>query len=117
MIKHCLHLYEQASGQMVNFSKSSLLFSPNVNEDAKIDICNLLQVPICMNHGNYLGGPCLIGRNKAKVFAFIKEKAWKRLHGWRNKILSRASKEILLICYSSSPSLCDEFFFSPDLSL
>lgn len=30
------------------------------------------------------------------MFAFIKEKAWRRMSGWRNKLLSRAGKENLL---------------------
>lgn len=45
---------------------------------------------------SFLGLPSLIGRNKSEAFEFIKEKAWNRTKGWRNKMLSNAGKEILL---------------------
>ena len=48
------------------------------------------------NHGTYLGLPSFIGRNKKKVFAFIKDKVWKQIQGWRKRSLSKAGKEILL---------------------
>ena len=44
----------------------------------------------------YLGLPSLIGKNKKDVFSFIKDKAWQRIQGWRKKMLSKTSKEVLL---------------------
>ena len=52
-IKECLKLYEEASGQFMNFQKSSISFS-----------CK------------YIGLPSLMGKNKKEVFSFIKDKAW-----------------------------------------
>lgn len=71
-------MYEAASGQKVNYSKSSIFFSPNASVEIKNEICDLLDVPSCSNHGKYLGTPSLIGRNKSHVFAYVKEKAWTR---------------------------------------
>ncbi|XP_075504360.1 uncharacterized protein LOC142541783 [Primulina tabacum] len=34
VVRNCLELYERASGQLINFEKSSLSFSPNTNEQA-----------------------------------------------------------------------------------
>ena len=46
--------------------------------------------------GKYLGVPTIIGRTKKEVFAYIKDKVWRRLCGWNRKFLSQAGKEILL---------------------
>lgn len=94
-IKNYLRLYEEASGQQVNFGKSLILFSPNVSEETTRQICNILNVPVCRNHGKYLGALSLIGCNKAEVFSYVKENAWRRLNNWRNKFFSKAGKEVL----------------------
>ena len=47
-------------------------------------------------HGKYLGLPSVIGRSKIQVFAEIKEKAAKKLSGWKEKMLSLGGKEILI---------------------
>ncbi|XP_073121019.1 uncharacterized protein [Henckelia pumila] len=87
---------QRTSGQKVNFDKSSISSSANVSNELKNTLCEVLGVNYTTNHGKYLGLPSLIGRNKREVFDFIKEKAWGRMNGWRNKFLSRARKEILL---------------------
>ncbi|XP_021748562.1 uncharacterized protein LOC110714363 [Chenopodium quinoa] len=48
------------------------------------------------NHEKYLGFPTVIGRSKKAVFAYIKDRIWKKLQGWEEKLLSRAGKEVLL---------------------
>jgi hypothetical protein len=70
--------------------------------------------------GKYLGLPTYIGRSIAKCFAYIKEKIWKRLQGWKEKLMSMTAKEILIkaiaqaiptyamACFDISKSLCDE---------
>ncbi|XP_073119607.1 uncharacterized protein [Henckelia pumila] len=95
-VKRCLRIYEKASGQTVNFDKSSITFSPNLPNEQKHLMCEILGVRYTTDHGHYLGLPSVIGRNKTEIFAFLKEKAWKRMTGWKNKWLSRAGKEILL---------------------
>ena len=37
-----------------------------------------------------------IGRSKKDAFAYIKDRPWKKLHGWRGSLLSIAGKEILI---------------------
>jgi hypothetical protein len=46
--------------------------------------------------GNYLGLPSMIGRKKKEIFAFIKDRIWKRINSWRGRALSRAGKEIMI---------------------
>ena len=39
-----LQVYERASGQEVNFDKSSITFSPNVSEDLRVVMCLILGI-------------------------------------------------------------------------
>ena len=61
-VKTCLEAYEKASGQVVNFQKSTISFSANTPVDVQEEIIDFLQVPITQNHGKYLGLPSLIGK-------------------------------------------------------
>ena len=68
----------------------------------------------------YLGLPVYMGRSKKSVFAYLKERVWKRIQGWKEKLLSKASKETLIkavaqsipsyamSCFDLTKSLCDK---------
>lgn len=47
-------------------------------------------------YSKYLGIPTLPGRSKKQVFNDVKERIWKKLQEWKEKLLSRAGKEVLL---------------------
>ncbi|KAL9457786.1 hypothetical protein AB3S75_006771 [Citrus x aurantiifolia] len=96
VIKRILGVYGQGSGQMVNFSKSSISFSSNVKEDVKEQLCHILEVNATANHGTYLGLPSFVGRNKKEVFSSIRDRVWQKLHSWSMNFLSGAGKKILL---------------------
>ncbi|XP_050238017.1 uncharacterized protein LOC126687501 [Mercurialis annua] len=96
-IMECLHLYGQASGQTVNFDKSSIMFSRNTSLLDKSTSCSILGVKEQLGERTtYLGLPCLIGRKKKGIFSFIKDRVWKRLQGWTYRYLSKSGKEILI---------------------
>ena len=96
IMKSLLAVYGAASGQQVNYNKSVLSFSANVDEASLRQVCGILEVSATSIHGTYLGLPSLIGRKKNDVFSFIKERVWLRIQGWNQKLLSRAGKEIML---------------------
>ena len=50
----------------------------------------------------YLGLSTLIGRRKYETFAFLKERVWRKLQGWKGKLLSRAGKEVLIKAVAQS---------------
>jgi hypothetical protein len=71
-------------------------------------------------NSRYLGLPVYMGRSKTSVFAYLKERVWKRIPGWKEKWLSKAGKETLtkavaqsipsyaMSCFDLTKSLCDE---------
>ncbi|XP_024199819.1 uncharacterized protein LOC112203021 [Rosa chinensis] len=118
--RRILNTYERASGQKVNFQKSSVVFSNNVSEEQQQELAAILEVQCVKEHDKYLGLPMRVGRSKSAIFAYIKERLTKKLVSWKAKILSAAGKEILIKavaqtmplyamnCYLLPKGLCDE---------
>ena len=96
VIKRILENYEKASGQKVNFSKSAISFSPNTSEEIQRDIKAILGLDVTAPHDKYLGLPTLVGRNKRKTFAAIKERLWKKLQTWKGRLFSQGGREVLI---------------------
>ena len=88
--------YELASGQKVNLDKSQLLFSRNVPSPRSNELVQLLNVKATESFDKYLGLRAIIGKSKSQVFAFVKERVWKKLKGWKERFLSRAGREVLI---------------------
>jgi hypothetical protein len=44
----------------------------------------------------YLGLPVHVGRSKGGTFAYLKDRIWNRIQGWKEKFLSWAGKEVLI---------------------
>lgn len=67
-----------------------------------------------------LGLPSLVGKNKRNTFNEIKDKLRKKLAGWKEKLLSKAGREIIIkamaqaiptytmSCFKLPDSLCEE---------
>ena len=88
--------YEESSGQMINKEKSAIMFSPNTRRDVKEDVMRELSITKETMNERYLGLSVFVGNSKSKVFAYLKERIWSRIQGWKEKLLSRAGKEILI---------------------
>ena len=75
---------------------------------------------VIKQHEKYLGLLSLVGRSKRNTFNDIKEKLKKNLAGWKEKLLSKAGKEVLIkavaqtiptyimSCFKVPDSLCEE---------
>ena len=72
-IKRVLLNYEMISGQAVNFQKSGIFFSSNVDSSVKNTISVVLSVSSSIITGWYLGLPSLIGKLKRTIFMFLKD--------------------------------------------
>jgi hypothetical protein len=119
-VNSILQAYEAASGQVINRDKSSILFSKNTKRRLKKSIMRIMGLQSENHGGKYLGLPIYIGRDRAKAFAYVKEKIWKRIIGWKERFLSKAAKEILIkavaqaiptyamSCFDITKNLCDD---------
>uniref|UniRef100_A0A803QE18 Reverse transcriptase n=1 Tax=Cannabis sativa TaxID=3483 RepID=A0A803QE18_CANSA len=92
LLKTC----EDASGQIVNFNKSSIFFSSNSSIDVRARMTQIMNIQEADGTSLYLGLPSIVGRNKKAILGFIQDKMQKRVHNWENRFLSKAGKEVLL---------------------
>ena len=119
-LQKALRVYEEASGQELNRAKTSLFFSSNTPTTIKEEIKGRFGAQVIKQHEKDLGLPSLVGRNKRNSFNDIKEKVGKKLAGWKEKMLSKAGKEVLIkavaqaiptytmSCFKIPDSLCDD---------
>ncbi|KAM6565848.1 uncharacterized protein LOC133031191 [Cannabis sativa] len=113
-ILHLLQLFEIASAQQVNFSKSSVFFSTNVPNATRDRLCGILRMRHADEHSTYLGLPCVMGRNKDAILGFLKDKMQKRIQSWEGRFLSTAGREVLLKTVAQAlPSFAMSVFLLP----
>uniref|UniRef100_A0A803QQC3 Reverse transcriptase n=1 Tax=Cannabis sativa TaxID=3483 RepID=A0A803QQC3_CANSA len=133
-IKRILLTYETASGQKINFEKSAITFSLNVQQVDQDGVLRVLGLTSMATHDKYLGLPTVIGRNKQQVFEGICKKCgeeagtpehalffcsglipvWHRLGVW--SVLRRCAygpmQEIILLLFDMLS--CDAFEHDDD---
>lgn len=95
-LKEIMQLYENCSGQCVNVEKSSIMFSPNTQLTSHDVVKAILHINNTSRSEKYLGLPVYIEQSKKQAFAYLKDKIWTCVQGWREKLLSKAGKEILI---------------------
>jgi hypothetical protein len=79
-LKRILHVYEKASGQVINRDKLSVLFSPNTSVDDRDWVRQELNISQEAKNERYLGLPVSIEQSRKKAFQFTK-KVWLRIQG------------------------------------
>lgn len=95
-IHDILNDFSAISGQENNFQKSVLFFDKLAFLQLQQSISEVLEIPISDGYGTYLGLPCLISRSKKDIFQLVKDRVWKKLNGWKEKILSQAGNVVLI---------------------
>ena len=95
-LEEILEIYECSSGQQLNREKTSLFFSRNTPHEIKEAIKSRFGANIIRQYETYLGLPSLVGKNRCNTFRALKEKLSNKLSGWKEKLLSHASKEVLV---------------------
>ncbi|CAL9012264.1 unnamed protein product [Prunus brigantina] len=93
---HLLNPYCNASGQQVNFSKSTLYFSSNTPGNICEEICGVFSMSEVDDPRKYLGLPTIWGRAKCESLLYIKERILLKIQGWKQQLLSQASHEVLI---------------------
>lgn len=76
-----LKMYEEASGQVVNLQKSTLLFGANVRRNERQQIVATCHINTVAFSEKYLGLPTMIWRSKNESMQPLKERVWKRIKG------------------------------------
>ena len=91
-----LQACEMSLGQQINKAKTAIFFSHSTNEERRLMIKNTLGVEEIRSYEKYLGLPSLVGKNEKTSFNYIKERVWRKLQGWEEKLLSQVDREILI---------------------
>lgn len=56
-------------------------------ENSFHELKQMLNVKAVESFDKYLSLPTIIGKSKAQIFSFVKERVWKKLKGWKEKFL------------------------------
>ena len=88
--------YANASGQVVNGDKTAIFFSYNTPMQQRESLAAFMGTSIATQFDKYLGLPAILGHSKKWAFSEIKERIWRRLQGWKEKLLSQSGREILI---------------------
>jgi hypothetical protein len=95
-LQQVLDSYCANSGQLISVAKSSVFFSPNTHVDARIQVCNTLNIDTEALSDKYLGLPALVGIDRSDCFLNLVERVIQLIKGWKEKQLSIGGKEILI---------------------
>jgi hypothetical protein len=91
------------SGQTPNWSKSSILFSKNVNEDQRNLIKKFFMVEDMNNQSIHLGHPLILpAKNRAQAYNFVIQKLKSKLSCYKTNKMAHAARLVLIKSVLSS---------------
>ena len=73
-----------------------MFFSKATTEERRVELVDFLGVSEVREYEKYLGLLAVVGQKKKESLNYIKERVWHKLQGWKERLLSQASKEVLL---------------------
>lgn len=119
-LQSILQLYESVSGQTINKEKSAILFSTNTRDCRRAEVKLAIQISKETMNDRYLGLLVHVGVSRSATFKYLKDRICHKIQGWKEKMLSRAGKEILIKavaqaiptfamgCFDLTKTLCDQ---------
>lgn len=84
-LKSLLKTYEEVPGQVINYQKSKIAFSPNAPIGIRVAITTSIEIEVVSCYEKYL--PVAILRNKRNVFDLLIERMSKKSGRLESKIL------------------------------
>ncbi|XP_026397042.1 uncharacterized protein LOC113291761 [Papaver somniferum] len=91
-LQHLLHIFGQASGQVINMQKSTLFFGKHTYNSHKSNITGILGMKFMGLGKKYLGIPLLLHRSIHKNCQGVIDNMNNRLQGWQKKIVNQAGR-------------------------
>ncbi|KAG6658189.1 hypothetical protein CIPAW_04G143500 [Carya illinoinensis] len=88
--------YETLLGQMINKDKTSMFFSQKITSACKRALKRMTRFSEGSFPFKYLGVPIVLGRLKHAHLEGMVNEVWKKISGWKMKILSSGGRLILL---------------------
>jgi hypothetical protein len=95
-VKEVLDIYASETGQLINPSKCSILFSHSCSAVAQHAVREVLQVEEHVFDEKYLGLPTPLGRMHKGRFENIQTRLIKRLMEWGDSLLAQSAREVLI---------------------
>ena len=95
-ILRILKEYEAASGQLINFQKSSIQFGHKIEESNRQEMRDILGIQNLGGMESYLGLQENFGGSKIQVFSFIQDRLTNRVYGWTFKVFTKRGKEVII---------------------
>ncbi|KAL9671555.1 hypothetical protein QQ045_009124 [Rhodiola kirilowii] len=115
VLSSLLTKYEHISGQIINYSKSEIVLSPNAPASLRNIFRDHLSVTMPSHHAKYLGLPLTLQRKLTLNFSGIIDKFWNKTESWNSKNLSSGGKEILIkSVLQALPQYAMNYFLLPE---
>lgn len=95
-MKKILQEHGNFSGWCINFEKSLIYFSTNVQEQIRNDISQTLRVWHTRETGRYLRLPSMVGQQKKVVLQGLKDRLCNWVSNWCIRPLSLGGKEVFI---------------------
>lgn len=95
-LKELFDTYSKASGQVINYEKSSVCFIPNTPENIREAINGILNLEVVSHYEKYLGLLSMLGRSKKSSFNTLKARILHKITDWKAKLVSSGGKEVLI---------------------
>ena len=82
-IKETLDTFYELSGQKISLAKCKVYFSPNVSQESRAKMCEVLGFNSTLNLGKYLGFPLRHPGSSSQDYNFVIERVQNKLQGWK----------------------------------
>lgn len=89
---NCLDFFCKSLGHKVNYQKSQIFVSKNVDDRLATPLANMVDIPLVNDLGKYL---CIHGRVFDDMFQNLIDRFSARFKGWKLKFLTLAERQIL----------------------
>lgn len=95
-LSQILSSYSLASGQRINYQKSSIFFGKNIPLERRAEVKQKLGIEQEAGAGIYLGLPETFGGSRVSLLSYLKDRLSESCQGWQTRFLSPAGKEVTL---------------------